>query len=87
MTERMFVLVDFRLTSELVGHIRLYEAANTYDMPRAPAHAAAKGDFVAVDRPVDWEPPSMFRPPELLTDSELAESEAELKDCNAMHMK
>jgi hypothetical protein len=48
-----FVLVDFRYTSDVVGHIRLYEAA--YDMPRALAHAAAKRDLVAVERPVDWE--------------------------------
>jgi hypothetical protein len=40
MTERRFVLVDFRYTDDAVGHIRLYEAGNTYDMPRALAHAA-----------------------------------------------
>jgi hypothetical protein len=42
MTQRRFVLVDFRYTSGVVGHIRLYEAGSTYDMPRALAHAAAK---------------------------------------------
>jgi hypothetical protein len=63
MTERRFVLVDFR-------YIRPYEAGNTYDMPRALAHAAAKRD---------WRPPSILRLPEALTEAELAEAEAELK--------
>jgi hypothetical protein len=33
MTERGFVLVDFRTISDVMGHIRLYEAGSTYDMP------------------------------------------------------
>jgi hypothetical protein len=36
---------------DVVGHIRLYEAGNTYDMPRALAHAAAKRELVAVQQP------------------------------------
>jgi hypothetical protein len=87
MTERRFVLVDFRYTNDVVGHIRLYEAGNTYDMPRALAHAAAKRDLVAMKRPVDWEPPSIPRAPEVLTEAELAAAEAELKALNAMHLK
>ena len=79
MTERRFVLVDFRYTSDVVGHIRLYEAGNTYDMPRALAHAAAKRELIAVGQPVDWTPPSILRPPEVLTEAELATAEAELK--------
>jgi hypothetical protein len=79
MTQCRFVLVDFRYTSDVVGHIRLYEAGNTYDMPRALAHAAAKRELVAIERPVDWEPPSIFRPPEVLTEAELTAAEAELK--------
>jgi hypothetical protein len=79
MTVSRFVLVDFRTTSDVVGHIRLYEAGNTYDMPRALAHAAAKRDIVAVQRPVHWDPPSILRPPEVLTEAELAAAEAELK--------
>ena len=79
MTVSRFVLVDFRYTSDPLGHIRLYEAGNTYDMPQALAHAAAKRDLVAVQRPVDWEPPSILRPPEVLTEAELAAAEAELK--------
>jgi hypothetical protein len=79
MTERRFVLVDFRYTTDVVGDIRLYEAGNTYDMRRALAHTAAKRELVAVQRPVDWEPPSILRPPEVVTESELSEAEAELK--------
>jgi hypothetical protein len=60
MTVSRFALVDFRYTSDVVGHIRLYEAGNTYDMPPGLAHAAAKRDFVAIQRPVDWEPPSIL---------------------------
>jgi hypothetical protein len=48
-------------------------------MPRALAHSAAKRELVAVERPVDWEPPSILTPPELLTEAELAGAEAELK--------
>jgi hypothetical protein len=51
MTERRFVLVDFCYTSDVVGHIRLYEAGNTYDMPRALAYAAAKRNLVALEQP------------------------------------
>ena len=79
MTERRFVLVDFRYTSDLLGHVRFYEAGNTYNMSRALAHAAVKRELVAVVRPVGWTPPSIFRPPEVLTESELVEAEAELK--------
>jgi hypothetical protein len=79
MTERRFVLVDFRYTSDPLGHVRFYEAGNSYDMPRALAHAAAKRELVAVERPVGWTLPSILRPPEVLTESELVEAEAELK--------
>ena len=57
MTERRFVLVDFRYTNDVMGHVRFYEAGNTYDMPRVLAHAAAKRELVAVERPIDWGPP------------------------------
>jgi hypothetical protein len=59
---RRIVLVDFRYTSDAVGHIRLYEAGSTHDMPRALAHAAAKRDLVALEQPLDWEAPSILRP-------------------------
>jgi hypothetical protein len=32
-----------------------------------------------VQQPTDWTPPSILRPPEVLTESELVEAEAELK--------
>jgi hypothetical protein len=79
MTVSRFALVDFRTTSDPMGHVRLYEAGSTYDMPRALAHAAAKRELVALERPVDWEPPSILRPPEVVTEEELAVAEAELK--------
>jgi hypothetical protein len=79
MTERRFVLVDFRYTSEPLGHVRFYEAGNSYDMSRALAHAAAKRELVAVAQPVGWTPPSILRSPEVLTGAELVEAEVELK--------
>jgi hypothetical protein len=79
MTERRFVLVDFRYTSDAVGHIRLYEAGNTCDMLRALAHAAAKRKLVAVERVVDWQPPNILRSAEVVSESKLAEPQAELK--------
>jgi hypothetical protein len=78
-TERRFVLVDFRYTSGAVGHIRFYEAGCTYSMRRGLAHAAAKRELVGVQRPDDWIPPSIFRPPEVLTELEVIEAEGELK--------
>jgi hypothetical protein len=37
MTVSRFVLVDFRYMSDPLGHLRLYEAGNIYDMPPALA--------------------------------------------------
>jgi hypothetical protein len=79
MTERRFVLVDFRYTSDPLGHVRFYEAGNSYDMPRALAHAAAKRELVAIELPAGWTPPSILRPPEVLAESELVDADAELK--------
>lgn len=53
MTERRFVLIDFRYTSDALGHIRLYEAGVTYDMRRALARAATKRELVAKGQPVN----------------------------------
>jgi hypothetical protein len=61
------------------GTFAFNEAGNTYDMPRALAHAAAKRELVAVQQPADWTLPSILRPPEVLTESELVEAEAELR--------
>jgi hypothetical protein len=43
------------------------------------AHAAAKRELGAVQQPVDWTPPSILRPPEVLTELEVVEAERELK--------
>jgi len=40
---------------------------------------AAKRELVAAERPIDWMPPSIFRPPEVLTELETVEAENELK--------
>jgi hypothetical protein len=61
MTERRFVLVDFRYTSDPLGHVRFYEAGNSYDMSRALAHAAAKRELVAVEQPARAEPAAVKR--------------------------
>lgn len=79
MTERRFILVDFTHMSR-EGCLRLYEAGRVYAMPRAIAHAAAKRELVAKERPLHWTPPRMFRPPEALTEAEVVEAEAELRE-------
>jgi hypothetical protein len=73
------VLVDFTHTSR-AGCLRLYEAGRAYTIPPALAHAATKRDFVAIERPTRWSPLGMFRSPEVLTDLEVVEAEAELRD-------
>lgn len=78
MSERRFVLVDFTHMSR-AGCLRLYEAGHTYVLSRAIAHAATKRELVANQRPPGWRPPNMFRLPEVLTEAEVVEAEAELK--------
>jgi hypothetical protein len=75
MTEPWFALVHFRYASDAVGHIRLYEAGNMYEMSRALAHAAAKRELIALEQPADWTPPSILRVPEVLTESEVVDAE------------
>ena len=77
MSERRFVLVDFTYMNR-AGGLRLYEAGRTYTLSRAIAHAATKRELVAKQRPSGWTPPSMFRLPEVLTEAEVIEAEAEL---------
>jgi hypothetical protein len=80
MTVSRFVLVDFSYISDPLGHIRLYEAGNRYDMTRALAHAAAKRDLIAVQRPGRLgtaEHPETARGADC--EAELAAAEAELK--------
>jgi hypothetical protein len=78
MSERKFVLVDFTHMSR-AGCLRLYEAGHTYALPRAIAHATTKRELVAMQRPAGWTPPGMFRQPEVLTEAEMIEAEAELR--------
>jgi hypothetical protein len=78
MSERRFVLVDFTHMNRM-GYLRLYEAGHTYTLSRAIAHAAIKRELVAKQRPPGCTPPSMFRQPEVLTEAEVIEAEAELK--------
>jgi len=59
--------------------LRVYEASETYTMPQAVAHAAAKRGLVAIQRPADWTPPSILRSPEVLTEADVVEAEAELR--------
>jgi hypothetical protein len=77
MSERRFVLADFtHINTEC---LRIYEAGQTYTMPRAVAHAAAKRGLVAKQRPTDWTPPSILRSPEALTEADVVEAEKELR--------
>jgi len=78
MSERRFALVDFTYSGK-TGRLRLDEAGRTHLLPRAVAHAATKRELVAKQRPPHWTPPSIFRPPEVLTEVEVNEAEAELK--------
>jgi hypothetical protein len=78
MSERRFVLLDFTHMSR-ERYLRLYEAGHLYTLPRAIAHAASKRELVAKERPAHWVRPSMFRPPEVLTEAEVVEAEAELR--------
>jgi hypothetical protein len=78
MSERRFALVDFTHMSR-AGYLRLYEAGRTYALTRAVAHAATKRELVAKQRPPRWTPPGMFRLPEMLTEAEVTEAEAELR--------
>ena len=78
MSERRFVLVDFTYMSR-ERCVQLFEAGRNYKLPRAIAHAASKRGLIAKERPSRWTRPSLFRPPETLTEAEVIEAEAELK--------
>ena len=76
--EHRFVLVDF--TSPAGNGRRRYEAGRSYPtMPPAVAHAAAKRDLVSHHKPARWSAPSLFTPPEVLTEAEIAAAGAELE--------
>jgi hypothetical protein len=78
MSERRFVLADFTHMSS-TRCLRVYEAGETYTMPRAVAHAAAKRGLVAKQRPADWSPPSILKSPEVLTEADVVDAETELR--------
>jgi hypothetical protein len=78
MSERRFALVDFTHMNR-EGGLRLYKAGHTYSLSRAVAHAATKRELIAKERLPRWTPPGMFRPPEVLTEAEVVEAEAELR--------
>ena len=78
MSERRFVLVDFTYISR-ERCVQLFEAGRNYKLPRAIAHAASRRGLIAKERPSGWTRPSLFRPPETLTEAEVKEAEAELK--------
>jgi hypothetical protein len=73
MSERRFALVDFTYRGK-TGRLRIHEAGHTYALPRAVAHAPTKSELVAKQRPPQWTPPSIFRPPEVLTEVEIESS-------------
>ena len=76
--EHRFVLVNF--TSLAGTGRRRYEAGRSYPtMPPAVAHAAAKRDLVSHHKPARWSAPSLFTPPEVLTEAEIAAAGAELE--------
>jgi hypothetical protein len=75
MSERRFALFEFTLMRGEAS-LQLYEAGRTYSLPQAVAHAAGKRSLVAAERPASWTPPSMFRPPEVLTLAEVAEADS-----------
>ena len=79
MSERRFALVDFTYGAVKTGRLCLCEAGYIYSLPQAVAHAATKRELVAKQRPPHWTSPSIFRPPEVLTEVEVTEAEAELK--------
>jgi len=79
MSERRFALLDFTYGAAKAGRLCLCEAGYIYSLPQAVAHVATERGLVAKQRPPDWSPPSIFRPPEFLTEVELIEAEAELK--------
>ena len=78
MFERRFALVDFTYTGK-TGRLRRYEAGRAHSLSLAVAHASIKRELVAKQRPPHWTPPSIFRPPEVPTEVEVNEAEAELR--------
>jgi hypothetical protein len=78
MSERRFASVDFTHISH-AGCLRHYEAGHVYVLPRVIANGATTSELVTKQHPTRWAPPTMFRPPKVLTTAEVVEAEAELK--------
>ena len=76
--KRRFVLTDFTSPTE-TGRPRLCEAGRYYRRPEAIAHAAAKHDLVAKERPPCWTRPSLLTMLVALTMVDVAEAAAELQ--------
>ena len=77
-SEHRFVLADFSWLDP-DGRLHAYEAGKHYPMPAAVAHAAAKRELVAKGKPVRWTPPSILTLPQILTEIEVVEAQAELQ--------
>ncbi len=77
-SEHRFVLADFNYLGR-DGRLRAYEAGKHYLMRAAVVHAAAKRGLVARGKSPRWVPPSILTPPQVLTEIEVAEAEAELQ--------
>jgi len=77
-SEHRFVLADFNYLGR-DGRLRAYEAGKHYLMLAAVAHAAAKRGLVAKSKSPRWTRPSILTPPQVLTEIEIAEAEAELQ--------
>ena len=72
-----FAIADFAcLTDE---GVRWYKAGRSYLMPLAVAHAAAKRDLVAHQRPLYWAPPSILVQAKVLTGAEIATADIDLR--------
>ena len=77
-SEHRFVLADFTWLGPN-GRLHTYEAGKHYLMRAAVAHAAAKRGLVAKGKSPRWKPPSILTPAEVLTETEVAEAQAELQ--------
>ena len=77
-SEHRFVLTNFTWLGPN-GRLHTYEAGKHYLMRAAVAHAAAKRGLVAKGKPPRWASLSVLTPPEVLTETQVAEAEEELQ--------
>ena len=76
--EHRFVLADFNWLGQ-DGRLHAYEAGKHYLMLATVAHAAAKRGLIAKGKSPRWRRPSILTPPEVVSEIEVAEAEAELR--------